>query len=152
MTVHFDDLVIPLPEGWTISAILSAPFEGKDKFRPNIILAVDRTRQGDTFTTYVDRQLIEYARNLKKFSLRHRATIEVSGISAVQFLIGWMGAQGPVEQWITLVPRGDSEVRTITATALAKGGTNAMRATVEALLADLAITSAEPSGKISADP
>lgn len=147
MTVHFDDLAFPLPEGWTISAILSAPFEGKDKFRPNIILAVDRTRQGDTFTTYVDRQLIEYARNLKKFSLRHRTTVEVSGVPAVQFLIGWIGTQGPVEQWITLIPRGEAEVRTITATALAKGGTDAMRGTVEALLAQLAIT---PS--VSADP
>jgi hypothetical protein len=143
VTVHFDDLTFSLPEGWTISAILNAPFEGKDKFRPNVILAVDRTRQGDTFATYVDRQLIDYARNLKKFSLRHRTTVEVGGVSGVQFLIGWLGTQGPVEQWITLLPRAGNEVRTITATALAKGGTDAMRATVETLLAELVIEGGE---------
>ena len=118
--------------------MLSAPTDPKESFRPNIIFSTDRMRQGEAFSTYVDRQLIELARTLKRFALRRRSTLMVGGVEAIQFVVGWVGAQGPVEQWITMLPRGDA-IRTITAT-VAKGGADGMQAVIDELLASMAIT------------
>lgn len=135
--VRFEDLTFPVPDGWTVSAVMSAPSDGKEGFRPNVVFSTDRRRQGESFTTYVDRQLIELARKLKQFSLKKRLDVVVGAVHGVQFVVGWSGTQGLVEQWITMFPRGD-EIRTVTATSLKKGG-EAMRLALDELLAGLAI-------------
>lgn len=122
--------------------MLSAPTDPKESFRSNIIFSTDRMRQGEAFPTYVDRQLIELARTLKRFALRRRSTLTVGGVEAIQFVVGWVGSQGAVEQWITMLPR-EGAVRTITATA-AKGGAEAMQAVIDELLTSMAIASPDP--------
>jgi hypothetical protein len=146
--VRFEDLSFDVPDGWQISAILSAPpTDGKDGFRTNVLFSTDRCRQGEAFATYVDRQLIELARKLKRFSLRRRVSVAVGSVEGVQFVVEWAGTQGPVEQAILMFPR-QGQIRTITATALAKRGTEPLRPIIEELLAHLAID-ALPTGGVS---
>jgi hypothetical protein len=103
-----------------VSAIITAP-AAKGVFAANLLVSRERTRPGETFPTYVSRQLIEYSKNLRQFRLHSRRDVELRGGKGHLIACGWQGERGPLEQRITMVPRaGEELVITFTATMTKK--------------------------------
>ena len=110
----FDDTTLECPDDFVVTAIFAARTSDKE-FAPNLVVSRDRLRPNESASTYVSRQLVELAKNLKKFRLHGREELVVGGRPAHQISCGWLGSNGPVEQRITLVVR-ETDAVTFTAT------------------------------------
>jgi hypothetical protein len=135
MKHRVDDLGFELPAGWTLSALFTEPSAQKEGFRSNIVMATDRFRPDETFKTYIDRQLVELARGLKKFQLRTRGPCAVRDVEGHRIDCAWQGGSGPIEQTVIMFPR-EGGVRTFTATAV-KAESDGVRAALDHVLASL---------------
>jgi hypothetical protein len=107
-----------------VVAIVRRPVEKTDTYGANMVITRDRTRQEEALSTYIDRQLIDLAKKLKRFVIRGRTELTVDGAKAHEIQCTWQGVQGVIEQFYTVVPRGESTqaagapVITFTASAL----------------------------------
>jgi hypothetical protein len=124
MTHHvLDELRFDAPEGFQVVGVLRKPMERADTYGANMVITRDRLRQAETLSTYIDRQLVDLAKKLKRFVIRGRTDCSVGGTPAHEIQCTWQGAQGVIEQFLTVVPRGGGVI-TFTASALkAEGST-----------------------------
>jgi hypothetical protein len=118
MTRHaFDELGFELPAGYTFVGIVKPRGDDKDDgFAPNVVVTKDRLRQGETFQTYIDRQIVDLARKLKRFVLRGRRSVTIGGAEALELNCSWQGNRGVIEQRLTVMER-EAHVLTFTASA-----------------------------------
>src|SRR5262245_45354105 len=112
---RFDDTSLEFPDDFVYSTLIATPID-KDKkdFAPNLVLTRDRLRPNETAETYVARQPVDLAKHLKRFKLRGRRELEIGGHPAQEVSCAWEGAQGQIEQRMTMVFKGG---RAITFTA-----------------------------------
>jgi hypothetical protein len=94
------------PEGFMLVGTLRKPIDRTDVYGSNMVITRDRLRQGETLSTYIDRQLVDLAKKLKRFVIRGRSQIVVGGIPGHEIQCTWQGMQGVIEQFVTVVPRG----------------------------------------------
>ena len=126
------DEVLHLPDDWKPSLFVSAPAP-KGVFVPNLVLSRERMRVDESFSTYLARQLVQFAKNLRQFKLHSRRDLEVQGHPAHFISCGWTGDQGPIEQRITLIPL-DGVVINFTA-SMAKASAPEMEPLFESVVA-----------------
>jgi hypothetical protein len=102
----FDEVALECTDDFVITNVLAvrAP---ENEFAANLIVSRDRLRVGETESTYMSRQLLEMARSLKKFKLNGRSEVSIASRPAHEISCSWLGAQGPIEQRITIVVVGD---------------------------------------------
>jgi hypothetical protein len=112
-----DELAFQLPDEWSVTTVVSPPPSKDDAFASNLVVTRDRLRPNETMQTYIDRQLVDLAKRLKRFVLRGRRDVMVGGLPAHEISCSWQGNQGPIEQRLTVVPRGETRVVTFTASA-----------------------------------
>jgi hypothetical protein len=94
-----------IPKSWAVSNILVAPGAPRG-FTTNLVMTRGALQPGETLEAYVDRQIAEMAKEMKKFHLRTRESSTLGGQPAITLRCAWHGTQGPVEQEITMVVRG----------------------------------------------
>ncbi len=118
MTRHtLDELHFDLADELTLVGVIRLRTDKGDGFTPNLVVTRDRLRPEEALSTYVDRQLIELAKKLRRFVIRTRTTGTVGGVSSFEISCTWQGSQGPIDQLLTVVPRAPPAVLTFTATA-----------------------------------
>jgi len=106
MTRHaFDEIAFDAPDPYTFVGIVRLRGEGGEGFAPNLVMTRDRLRPNETLQTYVDRQLVDLAKKLKRFIIRERSEVSVAGIASHQISCTWHGSSGQIDQMITIVPR-----------------------------------------------
>jgi hypothetical protein len=110
----FDDASIECPNDFIVTAIMTVRTKEKE-FAPNVVFSRERLRQDESPGTYVARQLVELAKNLKQFRLHGRQEITIRGRTAHRISCGWAGSQGPIEQQVTIFVKGN-EALTFTST------------------------------------
>jgi hypothetical protein len=132
----FEEGSLECPRDFVVTTIFAARTKDKE-FAPNVVVTRDRLRQNESEATYVGRQLVELSRNLKKFKLHGRKDLAIGGRPAHQIACGWLGAQGPVEQLITMVIREDHAL-TFT-TTVPKARSEQLLPTFERILASVEI-------------
>ena len=83
---HFD-----LPDQWIDRTMIawSAPQSPGRAVAPNVLIAYDTPRNGETLAAYVDRQLRDLMSKAKKFQLDLRRDTELQGRKAVELLFQW---------------------------------------------------------------
>jgi hypothetical protein len=145
MTHHaFDEIAFDVPDGYTFLGIVRLRGEAEG-FAPNLVITRDRLRQGETLQTYIDRQLVDLAKKLKRFVIRERREVRVGGIASHEISCTWHGTSGPVDQRITIVPRRISDagggVLTFTASA-AKNKSEAAFATFRSVIESVTVDGA----------
>jgi hypothetical protein len=141
MTRHaFDELAFDVPDGYTFLGVVRLRSEAGEGFAPNMVVTRDRLRPEESLKTYVDRQLVELAKKLKRFVIRERHEVSVGGVASHEIVCTWQGMQGAVEQRLTIVPRASS-VLTFTASA-AKSQSEAAFATFRAVLDSVSLDGA----------
>jgi hypothetical protein len=114
-----DETSFELPAGWNLVAIVEGPAVKGETFRSNLVISRDRLRPEETVRTYLDRQFVELARKLKRFVLRGRREVKLGDVDGHEIRCTWQGAQGPIEQTLTMVARKD-HILTFTV-SIAKG-------------------------------
>jgi hypothetical protein len=112
-----EDAIIQLPQECRVACIVTAAPERGETFASNLVVTRDRFKEDEDWNAYVDRQLIELARGLKRFKLHGRRDVAIDGVEGVELACGSFGNNGPIEQRVTLVPRAGGSVMTFTATA-----------------------------------
>ena len=140
----FDELTFALPETHTYLGVIRLRGEQNDNFAANLVLTKDRLRDGETVQTYVDRQMVDLGRKLKKFGLRGRRQVVVDGVDAWELACVWQGTQGQVEQRVTILYR-PPHVFTFTASA-SKSQAEAAFAAFGVVLASVRFAGLAPSG------
>lgn len=130
------DLSFDAPSGWNDRSVtvFSAPASGASGSAPNIVLTRDALLEAEGLDGYSDRQLVELAKRLDRFTLRHRRATRVGGVAAIELAFEWHSPTGAVTQrLVTLVSPGGALLN-LTATAPATDEAEAMAA-FEAMLA-----------------
>ena len=134
----FDELTLEAPDELLVTTILAARVD-KNTYASNLVVTRDRLRVDESASTYVARQLVDLAKNLKRFRLHGREDVTLGGLPAHRISCGWLGAQGPVEQRITFVVR-EQEPRALTFTiTVPKAQAEELLPGFEAILASLKI-------------
>ena len=111
-----EDATLQLPDDCRVAFVVTAPPAPGETFACNLVVTRDRLRPNEDLAGYVDRQLHELAKGLKRFKLHGRRDVEVDGTAGHEILCGCQGSQGPLEQRLTFLPRGAGGVLTFTAT------------------------------------
>jgi hypothetical protein len=115
-TCSFEDAALDIPDEYRAALIVSAPTKAGESFASNLIVTRDRLRPNEQFSEYLDRQVVELGKSLKKFKLHGRRSIDVGGVEGHEISCGCLGSQGPIEQRLTFVPR-EGTVISFTSTA-----------------------------------
>jgi hypothetical protein len=118
------DISFEVPRDWEDKSVgaFSAPPAPGQTTSPNVVCTRDRLLPGENLAGYADRNLVELAQRLDKFSLQKRSDITVSELPAIEFRFTWRGAKGLVDQRLVMCATGKRLVLSITSTAPRGGG------------------------------
>jgi len=91
------DVSFDVPRDWEDRSVaaFSAPLPPGKTTGPNVVLTRDKLEPGENLASYADRNLVELAQRLEKFSLVKRSDLTVSDLPAVELRFTWKGAGGP---------------------------------------------------------
>ena len=97
MTRHtVDETAFELPPGWQCVTVVSPPATPNEQFASNLVITRDALKNGETLAGYVDRELTDLTKSLKRFALRERREATIGGIPALVLVCTWQGGQGPI--------------------------------------------------------
>jgi hypothetical protein len=137
------DVSFEVPRDWEDRSVaaFSAPLPPGKKAGPNVVLTRDKLEPGENLASYADRNLVELAQRLDKFSLQKRSDVTVSGLPAIELRFTWKGATGLVDQRLVMCATGKRLVLSITSTVPRAYGID-MEATMNRILASVQIPGA----------
>jgi hypothetical protein len=134
------DVSFDVPRDWedrTVAAF-SAPLAPGKQSGPNVVLTRDKLEPGENLASYADRNLVELAQRLEKFSLQKRLDITVSELPAIELRFTWKGNSGLVDQRLVMCATGKRLVLSLTSTAPRSAGVD-MEGTMNRILASVSI-------------
>jgi hypothetical protein len=141
------DISFDVPRDWedkSVGAFSAPPVAGQPS-APNIVCTRDKLQPGENLAGYADRNLVELAQTLEKFSLVKRLDITVSGLPAIELRFTWKGARGLIDQRLVMCATGKRLVLSITSTAPRGAGTD-MDAVMSRVLTTVKIPGARGDG------
>ena len=109
------------------------------------MLTRDKLEPGENLASYADRNLVELAQRLEKFSLQKRLDITVSELPAIELRFTWKGSSGLIDQRLVMCATGKRLVLSITSTAPRVAGVD-MDATMTRVLASVQIPGVRGDG------
>lgn len=141
------DVSFDVPRDWEDRSVaaFSAPLSPGKKAGPNVVLTRDKLEPGENLASYADRNLVELAQRLDKFSLQKRSDVTVSGLPAVELRFTWKGSSGLVDQRLVMCATGKRLVLSITSTVPRASGVD-MEATMNRILASVSIPGVRGDG------
>lgn len=141
------DVSFDVPRDWEDRSVaaFSAPIPAGKKAAPNVVLTRDKLEPGENLASYADRNLVELAQRLEKFSLQKRADITVSELPAIELRFTWKGGSGLIDQRLVMCATGKRLVLSITSTAPRAAGVD-MDATMTRVLASVKIPGVRGDG------
>jgi hypothetical protein len=109
------DISFEVPRDWDDKSVgaFAAPQAPGQTTAPNVVCTRDKLMPGENLAGYADRNLVELAQRLEKFSLQ----ITVSELPAIEFRFTWKGGKGLVDQRLVMCATGKRLVLSITSTA-----------------------------------
>jgi hypothetical protein len=116
---HFD-VSFNVPDDWndrTVTAF-AAPLLPGQKVAPNIVLTRDILADNEAVSAYADRQLVELAKRMDRFTLRHRREVRLGGLPSVELSFTWHSGNGTLQQKVMFVVVRQHIVLTFAATML----------------------------------
>ncbi len=134
------DVSFDVPRDWDDRSVaaFAAPLPGGKKVGPTIVLTRDKLEPGENLASYADRNLVELAQHLEKFTLQKRSDITVSELPAIELRFTWKGTSGLVDQRLVMCATGKRLVLSITSTAPRSAGID-MEANMNRVLASVKI-------------
>lgn len=113
------DISFEVPRDWEDRSVaaFSAPLAPGQTTAPNVVCTRDKLQPGENLAGYADRNLVELAQRLDKFSLQKRSDITVSELPAIEFRFTWRGAKGLIDQRLIMCATGKRLVLSITSTS-----------------------------------
>ncbi|HZF51748.1 MAG TPA: DcrB-related protein [Polyangiaceae bacterium] len=141
------DVSFDVPRDWEDRSVaaFSAPLPPGKTTGPNVVLTRDKLEPGENLASYADRNLVELAQRLEKFSLVKRSDLTVSDLPAVELRFTWKGAGGLVDQRLVMCATGKRLVLNIASTAPRSAGVD-MEATMNRILATVRIPGVRGDG------
>lgn len=104
------DFQLEVPDGWIDRTMVawSAPPSPGNQVAPNILVAYDKPRTGESLATYVDRQLKDLSSKAQKFRLDLKQNVTLAGQPAIEVLFNWDSGNTVLKQRqiYALVPGG----------------------------------------------
>jgi hypothetical protein len=134
------DVSFEVPRDWDDRSVaaFAAPVPAGKKVGPTIVLTRDKLEPGENLAGYADRNLVELAQRLEKFTLQKRSDVTVSELPAIELRFTWKGMGGLVDQRLVMCATGKRLVLSITSTAPRAAGVD-MEATMNRVLATVKI-------------
>lgn len=144
------DISFEVPRDWEDRSVgaFSAPLAPGQTTAPNVVCTRDKLLPGENLAGYADRNLVELAQRLDKFSLQKRSDITVSELPAIEFRFTWRGAKGLIDQRLIMCATGKRLVLSITSTA-PRGGSQDMDAIMNRVLSTIKIPGARSDSAAS---
>jgi hypothetical protein len=129
-----------VPRDWDDRSVaaFAAPVPAGKKVGPTVVLTRDKLQPGENLAAYADRNLVELAQRLEKFTLQKRLDITVSELPAIELRFAWKGTGGLVDQRLVMCATGKRLVLSITSTAPRAAGFD-METTMNRVLASVRI-------------
>src|SRR5205085_8822034 len=102
------DISFDVPRDWDDRSVaaFSAPLPAGKTSGPNVVLTRDKLQPGENLASYADRNLVELAQRLDKFTLQKRSDITVSDLPAIELRFTWKGGGGLVDQRLVMLATG----------------------------------------------
>jgi hypothetical protein len=105
-----NDFRFHVPNEWVDRTMVawSAPPAPGNQVAPNILVAYDKPRTGETLASYVDRQLKDLSSKARRFGLDLKRDVSLAGQPAVELVFHWdnNGTFLKQRQIYALVPGG----------------------------------------------
>jgi hypothetical protein len=141
------DVSFDVPRDWEDRSVaaFSAPVAPGKSAGPNIVCTRDKLEPGENLASYADRNLVELAQRLEKFSLQKRLDITVSELPAIELRFTWKGGSGLIDQRLVMCATGKRLVLSITSTAPRSAGVD-MEATMTRVLSSVRIPGVRGDG------
>jgi hypothetical protein len=141
------DVSFEVPRDWEDRSVaaFSAPVAPGKTAGPNVVLTRDKLEPGENLAGYADRNLVELAQRLDKFTLQKRSDITVSDLPAIELRFTWKGGGGLVDQRLVMCATGKRLVLSLTSTAPRAAGFD-MEATMNRVLASVKIPGVRADG------
>jgi hypothetical protein len=141
------DVSFEVPRDWEDRSVaaFSAPLPAGKKVGPNVVLTRDKLEPGENLASYADRNLVELAQRLEKFTLQKRSDVTVSDLPAIELRFTWKGGTGLVDQRLVMCATGKRLVLSITSTVPRASGVD-MEATMNRILASMKIPGVRGDG------
>jgi hypothetical protein len=141
------DVSFDVPRDWEDRSVaaFSAPIPAGKKASPNVVLTRDKLEPGENLAGYADRNLVELAQRLEKFTLQKRSDTVVSELPAIELRFTWKGSGGLVDQRLVMCATGKRLVLSITSTAPRAAGVD-METTMNRILATVKIPGVRGDG------
>jgi len=141
------DVSFDVPRDWEDRSVaaFSAPLAPGKTSGPNVVLTRDKLEPGENLAAYADRNLVELAQRLERFTLQKRSDVTVSDLPAIELRFTWKGGAGLVDQRLVMCATGKRLVLSITSTAPRAAGVD-MEATMNRVLATVKIPGVRGDG------
>jgi hypothetical protein len=141
------DVSFDVPRDWEDKSVaaFSAPLAPGKTTAPNVVCTRDKLLPGENLAAYADRNMVELAQRLEKFSLQKRSDIVVSELPAVELRFTWKGGGGLVDQRLVMCATGKRLVLSFTSTAPRSAGFD-MESTMSHVLASVQIPGVRSDG------
>jgi hypothetical protein len=141
------DVSFDVPRDWEDRSVaaFSAPVAPGKTSGPNVVLTRDKLEPGENLAGYADRNLVELAQRLDRFTLQKRSDITVSELPAIELRFTWKGGGGLVDQRLVMCATGKRLVLSITSTAPRSAGVD-MEAIMNRVLATVKIPGVRSDG------
>jgi hypothetical protein len=119
--VHYAPFSFEPPEGWQDRTIVAfvAPSQPGDSTVPNVVVAREPRRDGDTLQTHVQRQLLALSNELDEFDMLESEELVVGGRRAMRTRCVWSGNGGVIDQTVVHIDpeEGEKTVMSLTCTS-----------------------------------
>ena len=141
------DVSFDVPRDWEDRSVaaFSAPIARGQTSAPNVVCTRDKLNPGENLAGYADRNLVELAQRLEKFSLQKRTELTVSELPAIELRFTWKGSSGLIDQRLVMCATGKRLVLSITSTAPRTAGID-MDAIMNRVLATVQIPGVRADG------
>lgn len=95
-----EDFRIEAPDDWIERSMIvwSAPPMPGNALAPNVLIAYDKPRVGETLVSYVDRQMKDLGAKAQRFQLELRRDVTLSDRPAVEVMFRWDSGGGFLKQ------------------------------------------------------
>lgn len=99
-TCRTRDFSFQVPDDWMDRSMIawSAPADNDSPLAPNIMIAYDRPKSGETVGAYVNRQLQDLSTRAQGFQLELRRDVMLAGRQAVEIMFQWNSGNGIIKQ------------------------------------------------------
>ena len=141
------DVSFDVPRDWEDRSVaaFSAPMGPGQKSAPNVVCTRDKLNPGENLAGYADRNLVELAQRLEKFTLGKRIELTISELPAIELRFTWKGNSGLIDQRLIMCATGKRLVLSFTSTAPRSAGID-MDAIMNRVLSTVQITAPRGDG------